>query len=65
MENMTKIKQMRLAYKMTQKQIAELVGVQTPTVNSLERKGIFDTRTAKKYAVAFKVNPIFLLDGLD
>ena len=65
MEKKTKLKQMRMVFNMTQQQLAEIIGVKTPTVNSLERKGIFDTRTAKKYAVAFKVNPIFLLDGLD
>ena len=65
MEKKTKLKQMRIVFNMTQQQLAEIIGVKTPTVNSLERKGIFDTRTAKKYAVAFKVNPIFLLDGLD
>lgn len=65
MEQMTKIKQMRMVLKLTQREMAERVGVKPPTVNSLERKGIFDTRTAKKYAAALKVSPLFLLDGLD
>lgn len=62
---MTKLKQMRLIMKLTQKKIAERIGVKPPTVNSLERKGIYDTRTAKKYAAALNCSPLFLLDGLD
>lgn len=65
MERMTKFKQMRLSLKLTQRDVAKHVGVKPPTVNSLERKGIFDTRTAKKYAQALGVSPLFLLDGLD
>ena len=56
---------MRELCNITQRQLAELVGVKPPTLNVLERKGIFDTRTAAKYAKALKCNPIFLLDGLD
>lgn len=62
---MTKLKQMRLMLRMTQKELATKIGVKPPTVNSLERKGIYDTRTARKYAVALKCSPLFLLDGLE
>ncbi len=65
MERMTKIKQMRMVLNLTQRELAQRVGVKPPTVNSLERKGIYDTRTARKYADALKVSPLFLLDGLD
>lgn len=61
----TRLKTMRELCNITQRQLAELVGVKPPTLNVLERKGIFDTRTAVKYAKALKCNPIFLLDGLD
>ena len=61
----SRLKTMRELCKITQRQLAELVGVKPPTLNVLERKGIFDTRTAVKYAKALKCNPIFLLDGLD
>lgn len=61
----TRLKTMRELCNITQRQLAELVGVKPPTLNVLERKGIFDTRTAAKYAKALKCNPIFLLDGLD
>ena len=43
---MTKLKQMRLIMKLTQKKMAERIGVKPPTVNSLERKGIYDTSVA-------------------
>ncbi len=62
---MTKFKQMRKALNLTQREVANLVGVKPPTVNTMERKGIFDTRTAKKYARCLKCSPIFLLEGLD
>jgi DNA-binding XRE family transcriptional regulator len=61
----SRLKLMRELLGITQKQLAETVGVKPPTLNVLERKGIFDTRTAVKYAKAMKCNPIFLLDGLD
>lgn len=64
-EQMTKIKQMRMLMGLTQKELAKRVGVSTPTVNTMERKGCYDTRTAKKYATAMGCNLIFLLDGLD
>lgn len=60
----TKFKQMRIMLGMTQTQVAKLAGVAVPTVNTLERKGIFDTRTAKKYAAALGCNLIFLLEGI-
>ena len=62
---MTKLKQMRLILKLTQKELATRIGVKPPTVNTLERKGIYDNRTARKYAIALKCSPLFLLDGLD
>lgn len=61
----TKFKQMRLVLGMTQTQVAKLAKVAVSTVNTLEQKGIFDTRTAKKYAEALGCNAIFLLEGLD
>jgi DNA-binding XRE family transcriptional regulator len=61
----SRLKLMRELLGITQKQLAEAVGVKPPTLNVLERKGVFDTRTAVKYAKAMKCNPIFLLDGLD
>ncbi len=63
--NMTKIKQMRLLLHLTQRQLAQKVGVKPPTVHTLETKGIYDTRTAKRYAAALGCSPLFLLDGLD
>ena len=61
----SQLKTMRQLRKITQRELAELVGVKPPSLNVLERKGIFDTRTAVKYAKALKCNPILLLDGLD
>jgi len=62
---MTKLKQMRLLMKMTQSELAKKVGVKSPTVNTLERVGIWNTKTAKKYAAAFDCNLLFLLEGLE
>lgn len=61
---MSNLKQMRTLKGITQKKLAELVGVAPPTLAVLERKGVYDTRTAVKYARALNCNPIFLLDGL-
>lgn len=62
---MTRLKQVRESKGISQLELARLAGVKAPTVCSLERKGIFDTRTAKKYAVALNCASIILLDGLD
>ena len=61
---MSNLKQMRELKGISQKKLAELAGVKPPTVAELERKGIFDTRTAAKYAKALDCDPIFLLNGL-
>ena len=64
MEKMTKLKQMRLLMHLTQSELAKKVGVKPPTVNTLERVGIWNTNTAKKYAAALGCNLIFLLEGI-
>lgn len=61
---MSNFKQMRILLKIKQNELAKLAGVNPSTIAVLERKGIFDTRTASKYARVMKCNPIFLLDGL-
>ena len=62
---MTKLKEMRLLKRIKQRDLALKLNVKPPTVNRMEQKGIYDTRTAVKYAKAIGCNPIFLLDGLD
>lgn len=61
---MSNFKQMRLLMGLKQNELAKLAGVSPTTIATLEHKGIFDTRTAVKYAAVMKCNPIFLLDGL-
>ena len=65
MQTISKVKRMRLKLNLTQRQLAKLVGVKPPTVNLIERRGIYNTLTARKYAAAMKVSPILLLEGLD
>ena len=61
----TKLKAMRLSKKMTLEQVSQLIGVRRPTICAHEKKGIFDIRTAEKYAKAFKCPAFFLLERLD
>lgn len=61
---MTNLKRYRLMMGMKQKELASKLNITPQSVNTMELKGIYDTRIAVKYAAAFKCNPIFLLDGL-
>jgi transcriptional regulator with XRE-family HTH domain len=63
--HMTKLKQMRELKKISQVRLARKMNLKPPTVNALERKGIFDVRTAKRYALALDCHPVFLLEELD
>lgn len=62
---MSKLKDMRTIKRMTQKELACKLNVSIPTVSTMEKKGIFDTRSAVRYAKALKCSPFFLLEGLD
>lgn len=62
---MTKLKQMRMLKGVKQKELAQKMNIKAPTVVRMEQKGIYDTRTAAKYAKALNCNPVFLLEGLD
>ena len=64
MKKETNIKTMRKILGFTQKELAQKLNVTPTSVNVLERKGCYDTRTAVKYAKAMGCNPLFLLDGL-
>ncbi len=61
---MSNLKQYRLMLGIKQKDLALKLGVSAVSVALMERKGIFDTRMAVKYAKALNCNPLFLLDGL-
>ena len=61
---MSNLKKYRLLIGMKQKDLASKLGVTAVSVAVMERKGIYDTRVAVKYAKALKCNPIFLLEGL-
>ena len=61
---MSNLKKYRLFVGMKQKELARKMGVTPVSVAVMERKGIFDTRIACKYAAALGCNPLFLLDGL-
>lgn len=51
---MTKLKTMRKAAGMTQKEFARVCGVKPPLLAMQERYGIKTIRVAKRYAVALK-----------
>ena len=62
---MTRLKQMRLASGISQNKLAKALGVSTPSVNTMEKKGIYNTRIAQRYASVLKCPVFFLLEGLD
>lgn len=61
----TKIRAMRKSKNMTLEEVSKLIGVKKSSICVLEKKGVFDIRTAEKYARAFHCPAIFLLEGLD
>lgn len=61
---MSNLKKYRLFIGMKQKDLALKLGISVVSVAVMERKGIYDTRVAAKYAKALNCNPLFLLDGL-
>lgn len=63
MQKQTKIKAMRKSKNMTLEQVAMSVGVSRPTICALEKKGIYDIRTAEKYAKAFDCPALFCSNG--
>lgn len=65
LNRVTKLKAMRVSQKMTLEQVSKLIGVRRPTICAQEKKGIFDIRTAEKYAKAFNCPAFFLLERLD
>jgi len=64
-EKSSKLRAMRLSKRMTLEQVSRLIGVTRPTICAQEKKGVFDIRTAERYAVAFNWPAIFLLERLD
>ena len=62
---MTRLKQMRIAANISQNELARRLGVTCPSVNNMEKKGIYHVKTAIKYSKILKCPPIFLLEGLD
>lgn len=65
MANMSKLKQVRLARKIRQNELARRLNVKSSTICEMERSGIKTMRTASKYAKALNCEAIFLLEGLD
>lgn len=61
---MTRLKQARLMAGISQNELARRLKVKCPAVNTLEKKGIYNVKTAIKYAKELKCPPIFLLEGL-
>ena len=62
---MTRLKQMRLASGISQNKLAKALGVSCPSVNTMEKKGIYNTKIAQRYASILKCPVFFLLEGLD
>lgn len=61
---MSNFKRYRELMGLKQIELARLAGVSAVTIAQLEKRGIYDTRTASKYAKHLKCNPIMILDGL-
>jgi ribosome-binding protein aMBF1 (putative translation factor) len=55
---------MRQLRGLTQKELAQKMNLKPASVCDQERKGIYDTRTAKKYAKALECSVIFVLEEL-
>ncbi len=60
---MTKLRKIREEKGLKQKDLAQILGIKTPAICIMERKGIFDIRTANKYAKALNISPFFLLEN--
>ena len=61
---MTKLKTMRELKKLSQKELALKMGLKQASVCNAEMRGLYDTRTAKKYATALECSSLFLLEEL-
>jgi transcriptional regulator with XRE-family HTH domain len=62
---MSHLKEVRILKKISQFELAQRLKMTQASVCQMERKGIYDTRIANKYAKALNCSPIFLLEGLD
>jgi transcriptional regulator with XRE-family HTH domain len=61
---MTKLRECIEKKGVKQYELAKKMKVTTATICCMTRKGIYDTRTATRYAKALDVSPLFLLEGL-
>ena len=61
---MSRLKEMREFKKISQFELALQLKITQSSICQMERKGIYDTRIAVKYAKALDCDPIFLLEGL-
>lgn len=61
----TKLRQMRLLSGKTLQEVADAIKISRSSVCQQEKRGIFDIRTAEKYAVALNCSAIFLLERLN
>ena len=59
---MTKLRIIRCQRKMRQKELALILGVKPASVCELEKNGIRNVRTAKRYAAALLCEPQTLLE---
>jgi len=59
---MTKLKKIRCHRKIKQKQLAILLGIKPASVCELEKNGIRNVNTAKRYAAALLCDPYSLLE---
>ena len=63
--NMSSLKDMRKLRGLSQAELAKRVRLSIPRISILEKRGIYDIRTAQKYAIALDCNPLFLLERLN
>ncbi|MBN2640520.1 MAG: helix-turn-helix transcriptional regulator [Victivallales bacterium] len=59
---MTKLKQLRCKRKLKQKELAMIIGVKPASVCELEKKGVYNIKTAVKYARGLCCDPMLLLE---
>jgi len=61
---MTNLKWMRERRNISQQELASKMGYSQTSICAMERKGIYDIRTAGKYAKILDCPAFFLLEGI-
>ncbi len=59
---MSKLKEVRRKRKLKQNELARIIGVTPASVCELEKKGVYNIRTATKYARGLYCDPVMILE---